>query len=43
VEIAALLLALISTIASVWAAFAKTDRLLTEIRDVLIQIREQRR
>jgi hypothetical protein len=43
VEIAAFLLAVISTIATVIGLFTKTDKMLGEIREILIQIRDDAR
>jgi hypothetical protein len=42
-EMIGLLLAIISTAATIWGLFARTDALLTDIRDVLIEIRDQRK
>lgn len=40
-EIGALLLGIVSTLAAVVGLFSKTDRLLREIRDVLVEIRDE--
>ena len=41
-EVIGFLLGVASAVASIWSMFSKTDRLLIEIRDVLIQIRDRR-
>jgi hypothetical protein len=41
VEIASLLLGLISTVAVLWSLSSRTERRLIEIRDVLIEVRDR--
>lgn len=41
-EIAAFLVGVLGTAATLWGVFSKTDKLLIQIRDVLVEIRDQR-
>jgi hypothetical protein len=42
-EITALVCTIVATIIGLWSVFSKSERHLREIRDVLIQIRDQGR